>query len=273
MQSLIEQNDALSQPSEAGSLAFEMAREFNDMVHRYREDYGLTLQEAMSKAGELAGHEDRVLKGPPRQLGWLDLARLTQHDPKLAAKRWEEAKSGARNELISGHRSALAVEGAGHDLWKRCEFLALRDEFRQTWQPKNGIEGQLVDMLAENRMAILHWQQVLTDRTTSICINQPLEGAWAAPTVSASEALEQAAGMLDRFNRIFMRTLRALRDLRRYSVPVVIQNAGQVNVAEQQVNVAGPQTQRANKRAARSCRSPMSRYRRDRRRLKAPPKT
>jgi hypothetical protein len=47
--------------------------------------------------------------------------------------------------------------------------------------------------------------------------------------------------MVDRFNRIFMRTLRALLDLRRYSVPVVIQNAGQVNVGEQQVNVTGTQ--------------------------------
>jgi hypothetical protein len=42
-----------------------------------------------------------------------------------------------------------------------------------------------------------------------------------------------------RFNRIFLRTLRALRDLRRGPQPVLVQNAGQVNVAQQQVNVAG----------------------------------
>jgi hypothetical protein len=242
MQSLTEQTDVVPQPSEAGSLAFEMAREFNDMVLHYRKGYDLTLEEAKAKAGELAGHEDRVLKGPPRQIGWLDLAKLSKHDPSLAAQRLEDAKSAARNELLNGHRSAESVEGAGHELWRRCEFLAIREEFRRALQPKNGIEGQLVDMLAENRMAILHWQQVLTDRTTSLCIKHPLEGAWATPTVSASEAVEQAAQMLDRFNRIFLRTLRALRDLRRYSVPVVIQNAGQVNVAHQQVNVAGAQT-------------------------------
>jgi hypothetical protein len=36
-------------------------------------------------------------------------------------------------------------------------------------------------------------------------------------------------------NRIFLRTLRQLRDLRRYTV--VIQNPGQVNIGAQQVNV------------------------------------
>ena len=43
--------------------------------------------------------------------------------------------------------------------------------------------------------------------------------------------------MADRFHRIFLRTLRALRDLRRYAGPVIVQQAGQVNVGGQQVNV------------------------------------
>jgi hypothetical protein len=44
--------------------------------------------------------------------------------------------------------------------------------------------------------------------------------------------------MIDRFNKIVLRTLRALRDLRRYAPAVIVQNAGQVNVGGQQVNVA-----------------------------------
>ncbi len=43
--------------------------------------------------------------------------------------------------------------------------------------------------------------------------------------------------MEDRFNRLFLRTLRALADLRRRSQPVVIRRAGQVNVGRQQVNL------------------------------------
>ena len=52
--------------------------------------------------------------------------------------------------------------------------------------------------------------------------------------------MEEAAAMADRFHRMFLRTLRALRDLRRYGGPVIVQQAGQVNVGGQQVNVAVP---------------------------------
>ena len=55
------------------------------------------------------------------------------------------------------------------------------------------------------------------------------------PRVTDADAIEQAAGMVDRFNRLFLRTLRALTDLRRRSPPVLI-HAGQVNVGHQQVN-------------------------------------
>ena len=63
-------------------------------------------------------------------------------------------------------------------------------------------------------------------------------GAARPPRIEAAEWLEQAAMMADRFNRLFLRTLRALRDLRRYGPTVVVQNAGQVNVGAQQLNVA-----------------------------------
>ena len=56
--------------------------------------------------------------------------------------------------------------------------------------------------------------------------------------------MEQAAAMVDRFNRLFLRTLRALRDLRRYEAPVNVGMAGQVNIAGQQVNVPQSATMR-----------------------------
>ena len=43
--------------------------------------------------------------------------------------------------------------------------------------------------------------------------------------------------MVDRFNRLFMRTLRSLRDLRRYSPSVVVQNVGQLNLGQTQLNI------------------------------------
>jgi hypothetical protein len=87
---------------------------------------------------------------------------------------------------------------------------------------------------------------VLTTRTNlESCTNDRRykeEGRWAPPRQSDADALDQAAAMMDRYNRIFLRTLRALCDMRRHGGPVIVQKGGQMNVAQQQVNVvAEPQ--------------------------------
>ena len=60
---------------------------------------------------------------------------------------------------------------------------------------------------------------------------------WRAPFQSTADAIDQANRLADGYNRQFMRTLRQMRDLRRYAPPVIVNNGGQVNVAGQQVNV------------------------------------
>ena len=47
------------------------------------------------------------------------------------------------------------------------------------------------------------------------------QGMWVGPTVRKDEAIERASAMVDRFHRLMMRTLRTLRDLRRYAPKVV----------------------------------------------------
>ena len=67
---------------------------------------------------------------------------------------------------------------------------------------------------------------------------QWIAGAWEMPYQSEADAVEQAAELADRFRRAYHASVRALRDWRRY--PVIVQNAGQVNIASdggQQVNV------------------------------------
>ena len=66
----------------------------------------------------------------------------------------------------------------------------------------------------------------------------PDEMKWELPRVDRVQATEHATAMVDRWNRMFLRNLRALRDMGRYAPAVTIQNAGQVNVGQQQVNVA-----------------------------------
>jgi hypothetical protein len=56
------------------------------------------------------------------------------------------------------------------------------------------------------------------------------EGKWARPRQSAADALEQSAAMMERFNRIFLRTLCALCEMRRHGSRVVVKSGGQVNL-------------------------------------------
>lgn len=62
--------------------------------------------------------------------------------------------------------------------------------------------------------------------------------SWNPPRLTSQEMIESAMMMADRFNRLFLRTLRQMRDLRRYSLTVTINNPGQVNITEggQQIN-------------------------------------
>ena len=66
-------------------------------------------------------------------------------------------------------------------------------------------------------------------------------GNWIPPRVAEQNAIEHAMQMRDRYNRLFLRTLRQLRDFRRYSTPITINYPRQVNMAAdggKQVNVA-----------------------------------
>jgi hypothetical protein len=72
-------------------------------------------------------------------------------------------------------------------------------------------------------------------------------GKWKVISVAGDAEVNQAAEMADRFNRLFLRTLRQLRDLRRYNLPVIINNAEQVNLATE----GGQQVYVNNKRRAK----------------------
>jgi hypothetical protein len=64
-------------------------------------------------------------------------------------------------------------------------------------------------------------------RTPRLRVNRPLQH----PRVGEQNAIEHAMQIMDRYNRLFLRTLRQLRDLRRYSTPITINNPQQVNIA------------------------------------------
>ena len=229
-------------PSEAGVLAGELAKSFGQMVQLYEKHFSLSREEAVRRAAEPPPDGgQRALNGPPDQVSWFDLHLIARTDPDRAAARWEEIKRAALDELRTGHRAAQAVETVNDGAWQRAQFLALREELSAEWRPRNGIERQLLDTMAQAQAGYLSWLQTLTIRTNlESCTNDRRhkeEARWGPPRQSDADALDQAAAMMDRFNRIFLRTLRALCDMRRHGSPVIVQNGGQMNVAQQQVNL------------------------------------
>lgn len=223
---------------EAGTLAREMAAAFKGFVEQYKAGWGVTLAEAVAQAEAPAPrYEADVLKGPADQVSWHGLAHLARTDPEAAERRWQEVKAEALAALRSGHGAAKAMEGYGANVWARAQFLALRSELTEGWQPRNGIERQLIDTMAQAQTAYRYWLEALAQRCSTSSARKGDEGRWGPLTVEDEEALEQAAAMAERFNGIFLRTLKALRDLRRQAPGLVVQNAEQVNVGQQQVNV------------------------------------
>jgi hypothetical protein len=106
------------------------------------------------------------------------------------------------------------------------------------------LEQQLVDQLAQFQTLVERWQETLAEYALLAAQDRhrAAEGREGSgmPRLSDAEAMDQAAGMVERFHRLYLRTLRALLDQRRLGRPVIVRRAGQVNIAQQQVNVAGP---------------------------------
>src|SRR5687768_3698668 len=103
---------------------------------------------------------------PPDEVRWWGLEELARRDPELAIRRWEGMKAEALEELRSGHRAAGAVEGYGSEPWQRARFLALREELSCECRPRNGVERQLVDQMAQAQTWMLFWQERLILRSS-----------------------------------------------------------------------------------------------------------
>jgi hypothetical protein len=233
---------ALPEPDESMALAREMAATFAALVKSYAEMFDVPQEEAVARVGELdPAREKRILTGPPDQVQWHDLNSLARRDPELARRRWEEIKQAARQELESGHRAAQALGSAVSGCWQTAQFLAVRNGLAEAWRPRNGLEWQLIDTMAQAQTLMRLWQEnlvaltLLVGRADNPDPERPDHPLGRRLTEAART--EEAAAMVERWHRLFLKTLGALQDLRRRP-PVVVRRAGQVNIAGQQVNVA-----------------------------------
>ena len=204
--------------AESSMLARELARGFGEKVEEFRKYCNLSPQEARQYAAQNSPQSiDRILKSPPDELRWCDLDVLARKDPALVHERWETIKQAASDEIHSGYRAAQTVEDGGGPL-ERARFLTVRAELMGDWQPRNATEQMLVDQLAQLQILSWRWLEAFTTWTNHarIAPRKAKKGeSYETMRVWESEALERAGRKVELLQRMYLRTLKALQDLRR----------------------------------------------------------
>jgi hypothetical protein len=250
-------------------LADLLAREYKKTVKAFQEDrrrlpdddpYKLRLTDDRIHeyaAGLTVDAEglDRIRNKQPRELTYNDLQTVVERDPEEALRMWGGMLDASHEYIASGAYAADFI-GSHDGLWGRAHFHMIRHAFFEDWQPRGGIESAMIEMMAQSFVLWNRWLNAATNiELNGFDTRREDERLKYAPRPSDAEALNQALAMADRFNRMFMRTLRQMRDLRRYSAPVVINNPQQVNVAAeggQQVNVQKSAKKSRQNRAAKN---------------------
>jgi hypothetical protein len=192
------------------------------------------------------------------QISWLDLSALAEEDGARAHALWQRFKDEARDDLAAGVRAARVLERPlASDPPERAAFLAIVGGLRKALAPRDPLEDLLVQQMAAAYELHLRWQKMLVQRMEEevwqadrdkrrLLDNMgPREReryqedhGWLPPRLGQAAAEEQAALLSDRYQRAFLRLMKAYRDNRRLFGALIVAG-GQVNIADgpQQVNV------------------------------------
>ncbi len=234
--------------NETDALAREMANAYRRMAAFYRDQMKFTGPSADKCARgtdnleqEAAEDRQRILERPFDQVTWWDLVRLAEQNPGDAQVVWIRIREEAQCELASGHRTAQVLEWRGEP-FQRARFLAIRDSFRGSTPLQNGIEAALIDTAAEAFGDYLEWSEHFHMQVSSEVESErhqlEHEGGWNPPRLSMADAIEQSSRMAERAYTRFLRTIKMVHELRRTSSSIYVGSAGQINLGQQQVNVA-----------------------------------
>jgi len=231
--------------AETREVLSQAARSFVATIEFYKTEYGGLKTHGEALEETLKCHERRrdCVEGLMiEEIEWGHLAAVAEVNTDDCFKLWSRVREAADDDLQTGKRGAK-VAGENTTPYSFAQYLAIRDAFADQWQPHGGIESAMVEMLAVSYSLQMYWSSIAHERATRTHNAQrdqvqryELNG-WKSPYQSEADAVDQAHRLADGYNRQFLRVLRQLRDLRRYA-PVVIQNAQQVNVGSQQLNVS-----------------------------------
>ncbi len=175
------------------------------------------------------------------QVTWFDLAGLIEHDPERGQAAWQTLKDEARQELATGFRAAApwspwsrGGRTSGRRSWSSSRRCARRSNRATRWRSYWCSMASAYELnlrwqaLVVRRMETEVWQGE-RDRQRALENLRPsqreryeqMEG-WLPPRLSEAEALDQAVLMADRYQRAFLRLMKAFRDNRRLFGALVV---------------------------------------------------
>lgn len=213
-----------------------------------------------------------ILTKPVHWIRFDELYEMNRDAPIVAQNLWEHIKREAQREFESGHLAANVLQPIERirDAWNRARYLGIRESFIDEWKPQGGIELATIDLMVQSWLAAQFWmeesikrsqleprreayeyQQWKEQRRIERKVRHEPRAYWDIPYVHEQEAIEQAAQLADRYQRMYFRAMRQLREHRRYMPPVTINNPQQVNIAAdggQQINVSKAEEKEESKK-------------------------
>ena len=236
--------ETTQEDSEARQILSAAAQSFLATIEFYKSEYGggKSHDEALKETLRLHECRRAYVEGlSPVDVSWGHLAALAEVPRRLL----KHGRVCEPQQMMNWNAGSVARKWPATvpNLTNSPRDLVIRDSFADQWQPQGGIESALIEMLTMAFSLQMYWTAIGHDRAVRIHDEQRKQleryetSGWKSPYQSEADGIEQAHRLADGYNRQFLRVLRQLRDLRRYAA-VVIQNAQQVNVGNQQMNVS-----------------------------------
>lgn len=195
---------------------------------------------ALARADEDKASRVETLKDKsPTEITWLDLWAAEELQPGTGWDLWLRVMATAHAEIVSGDRAAKALELTAGDPLDRARFYAIRQRLQADWKPTGFHEEMMLDTVAQlyclQERSFLALAVKLGGSETEGRRIRRRGGEWEPRLEVHAQAQERNLDQAARLNGMFLRALRALRDLRRLGVTI---NADQVNLSQgpQQVN-------------------------------------
>lgn len=204
---------------EARVIGAEAAAAAELAVARCADAFGTSAAEARAKLQELSpGEHERLLKVRASEVQWRDLDTLGRGNPADAVACWERVKQHTLRELRSGHRAGRALDVGGTHAIPRARFLAVRAELAEAWRPRHAGEQHLVDMLAQHQIQLWHWQEMAAEYGKMADLSRAGSSSSTRhepPRLDYAAALNQAVGLVERYQRLYLQALAMLQKRRR----------------------------------------------------------